>query len=204
MAAGRERSTTALSSARSTPFLDRSSPASAGTCSHSAGSSPMRFSKAHAYGNDFLYVEHSSVDGVPLDKLARELCDRHTGIGADGLIVFQRTADGATMRLFNADGGRAEGSGNGVRGLGALLLRADMQPEAQTIIQTDAGGKTLTRTGRSGSRQTFRAAMGLPADLRQIDIVAAGESLRPAVMNMGNPQCVVIGALPDNDRFRRL
>jgi diaminopimelate epimerase len=46
--------------------------------------------------------------------------------------------------------------------------------------------------------------MGLPADLRQIDIVAAGESLRPAVMNMGNPQCVVIGPLPDNDRFRRL
>src|SRR3954468_24167177 len=164
----------------------------------------MQFSKAHAYGNDFLFVENHDVDGVPLDKLARELCERHTGVGADGLIVFTRTADGATMQLFNADGGRAEVSGNGVRGLGALLLRDDPQSEAHTTIHTDAGGKKLTRTGRSGSRQTFRAAMGLPTGLRQIDIVAAGESLQPAVMNIGNPHCVVIGPLPDSDRFRRL
>src|SRR2546430_17215351 len=83
----------------------------------------MRFSKAHAYGNDFLYVRAADVAGRAPDALARELCDRHTGAGADGVIVWEPAPDGATMRLFNADGSRSEVSGNGVRGLAALLLR---------------------------------------------------------------------------------
>ena len=74
-----------------------------------------RFAKAHAYGNDFLDVRSADVAGIVLDAFAREICDRHTGVGADGLIVFERTPEGATMRLFNADGSRAEVSGNGVR-----------------------------------------------------------------------------------------
>src|SRR5579862_2220669 len=105
----------------------------------------MRLAKAHAYGNDFLYVEKHLVGGIALDRLARELCERHTGIGADGLIVFERTADGASMRLFNADGGRAEVSGNGVRALGALLLRDQPRVDAALTIHTEAGDKTLTR-----------------------------------------------------------
>ncbi|PYR24630.1 MAG: diaminopimelate epimerase, partial [Acidobacteria bacterium] len=145
----------------------------------------MRFAKAHAYGNDFLYVQKAAVQGVALDALAREICHRHTGIGANGLIVYERTPGGASMRLFNADGSRAEVSGNGVRGLGAL-------------------SKRLMRTGQSSTRQTFRAAMGRPAELRQVPIVAAGESLQVALMNMGNPQCVVLGTLPPDARFHRL
>ena len=164
----------------------------------------MHFSKAHAYGNDFLYVEKQAVDDMPFDALARELCERHTGIGADGLIVFERTADGASMQLFNADGSRAEVSGNGIRALAALLLRNDRRSEADVTIRTGAGAKKLTRTGRSGSRQTFRAAMGLPSGLRQVAVTVAGEPLRLAVMNIGNPQCVLIGPLPQEDRFRRL
>src|SRR5437870_5168664 len=137
----------------------------------------MHFAKAHAYGNDFLYVDADAVRGVSLPDLARELCDRHTGAGADGLIVFTRRAGGASMRLFNADGGVAEVSGNGVRGLAALLLRSDDRNAAALTIETDAGPKRLTRIERSGSRQTFRAAMGLPRDLRQVPIDAAGEPL---------------------------
>ena len=90
-------------------------------------------------------------------RLAREMCDRHTGIGADGLIVFERTDTGAAMRLFNADGSRAEVSGNGVRALAALLLRDDMRPSAEVIVQTEAGVKHLMRTEQSVERQTFRA-----------------------------------------------
>src|SRR5579871_4786349 len=63
----------------------------------------LRFAKAHAYGNDFLYVDRGGVNGVNLSQLAREMCERHTGLGADGLIVYGRTAPGATMELFNAD-----------------------------------------------------------------------------------------------------
>ena len=165
----------------------------------------IRFSKAHAYGNDFLYVRREDIGpGVELDALARELCDRHTGIGADGLMLYQAAPDGASMQLLNADGSASEVSGNGVRGLAALLLRGDDRPDVPITIHTEGGVKRLVRTGRDGSRQTFRAAMGLPVDLRQTQVTAAGESLRVAVMTFGNPQCVALGPLPDEDRFRRL
>lgn len=165
----------------------------------------IAFAKAHAYGNDFLYVEAGSVDGVALDALARELCDRHTGIGADGLIVYTTTTDGASMRLFNADGGRAEVSGNGVRALGALLsLRRDPGERAPLVIRTEGGEKVLAPLGVDGTRQTFRAAMGLPTDLGQIAIEAAGETLSAVVLRIGNPQLIVLGPLPDDERFERL
>src|SRR4051794_16908553 len=124
----------------------------------------IKFAKAHAYGNDFLYIRDRDVDpGIAVDTLARELCDRHTGIGADGLILYEPTADGASMQLLNADGSRSEVSGNGVRGLAALLLRDDHRPDVPITIVTEGGTKRLVRTGRVRSQQTFRAAMGLPA-----------------------------------------
>ena len=164
----------------------------------------MRFSKAHAYGNDFLYVERSQAAHAALDRLARELCDRHTGIGADGLIVYERAADAVSMQLFNADGSRAEVSGNGVRALAALVLRHDTRKDAALTIQTEAGAKHLSRIDLDGSRQTFRASMGNPIGLGQIALEAAGESLGLVVLNMGNPQAVLLGPLPDDARFLRL
>jgi diaminopimelate epimerase len=165
----------------------------------------LKFTKAHAYGNDFLYVLARDVEpDAAVDTLARELCERQTGAGADGLILYEPTADGASMRLINADGSRAEVSGNGVRGLAALLLRDDDRQSVEITIHSEGGVKRLMRTGRTGSRQTFRAAMGLPVDLRQVTISAGGESLPIAVMTFGNPQCVALGPLPDDDRFRRL
>lgn len=164
----------------------------------------MRFTKAHAYGNDFLYVLKTDVGDGSLDALARELCERHTGVGADGLIVFEPTAGGAAMRLFNADGSRSEVSGNGVRALAAILARGRSDEALTLTIQTDAGPKRLTRMARSGSRQTFRAAMGVPRDLRRVPITAAGESFDIVVMDFGNPQAVVLGAIPDRPRFEAL
>jgi len=165
----------------------------------------MRFAKAHAYGNDFLYVRNRDLpEGIALDALARELCERHTGVGADGLILYESAAAEASMRLLNADGSWSEVSGNGVRGLAALLLRDDDRQDAAIAIHSEGGVKRLVRTGREGSRQTFRAAMGLPADLRQVTVQTAGESLQLAVMSFGNPQCVALGPLPDEARFNRL
>jgi len=165
----------------------------------------IKFAKAHAYGNDFIYVRNRDVAPVvALDSLAREVCRRHTGIGADGLILYEPTPDGASMRLLNADGSHSEVSGNGVRGLAALLLQGDDRKDAAITIHSEGGVKQLVRTAREGSRQTFRAAMGLPADLRQVTVTAAGESLQLAVMNFGNPQCVALGPLPDEERFNRL
>ena len=171
----------------------------------------MHFTKAHAYGNDFIYVRKDAVEGARpggLIALARELCDRHTGIGGDGLIVFEPTPDGASMLLFNADGSRAEVSGNGVRALGAILLRNGQTSDRETVtVHTEAGSKRLTRTARpeaEGTRQTFCAAMGLPRDLRQTAITAGGETLQIVVMDLGNPQAVLLGPLPDRERFARL
>jgi len=167
-------------------------------------SSALKFIKAHAFGNDFIYVLRADVGRMALQTLARELCERHTGVGADGLIVYEPRPGGADMELFNADGSRSEVSGNGVRGLAAILLRGDDRANADVTITTDGGVKRLVRTGRSGSRQTFRAAMGLPDGLRQVALEAGGESLQAAVMMFGNPQCVVLGDLPDEARFRTL
>jgi diaminopimelate epimerase len=164
----------------------------------------IRFSKAHAYGNDFLYVDRGDIKGVNLPGLAREICERHTGIGADGLIVYGRTAAGATMELFNADGGHAEVSGNGLRALAALLLLDDDRDGAAITIVTQAGPKRVTRTGATDSRPTFRAAMGLPTDVKKITLDAAGESVDAVVLNFGNPQCIVLGPPPTDERFNRL
>ncbi len=164
----------------------------------------IKFTKAHGYGNDFLYVEEADVAGVALPALTREMCDRHSGVGADGLIVYRRTPAGGSMRLFNADGGRAEVSGNGVRGLAALLLQGSESADASVAIETEAGMKDVARLEISKSRPTFRTAMGLPADLRQVSVAAGGETVQAVVMNFGNPQCVVLGPLPADDRFQRL
>jgi diaminopimelate epimerase len=164
----------------------------------------LRFTKAHAYGNDFLYVDNAAVRHLSPAPLAQAMCDRHTGIGADGLILYAPTSDGATMSLRNADGSQAEVSGNGMRGLAALLLRDDARETASVTIHTAAGDKRVTRSSRSGSRQTFRTAMGSPADVRQVSLMAGGETLRAIVLNMGNPQCVLLGPLPDDERFRRI
>src|SRR6185369_7190002 len=111
----------------------------------------MRFVKAHAYGNDFLYVEARAVEGASHSALTREMCDRHMGVGADGLIIYMRTAEGASMTLYNADGGEAEVSGNGIRGLAAVLLRDDDRADAAVTIETVAGSKRVTRVERAGA-----------------------------------------------------
>lgn len=173
----------------------------------------LTFAKAHAYGNDFLYVKAGDVGGVALDALARQICDRHSGVGADGLIVYKPAdpvspvgpvINDVSMRLFNADGSRAEVSGNGVRALGALILDESPAPYAELVVRTEGGVKHLVRTGRDGTRQTFRAAMGQPTDVTERSIVVSGEPITLAVLNMGNPQAVLLGPLPDQSRFQTL
>lgn len=164
----------------------------------------ITFAKAHAYGNDFLYVRESEVVGVRLPDLAVEMCDRHTGVGADGLIVYEQNPAGASMLLFNADGGHAEVSGNGVRGLGALIGRQDNRDGFTLLIETGGGPKRLLRTGSEGQRQIFRASMGLPSNLRRERLLVAGETVDLVALSIGNPQAILLEPLPDDDRFYRL
>lgn len=166
--------------------------------------------KAHAYGNDFLLVPHESVESFGLHDLAKRLCARHSGIGADGLILYAVARDGtARMKLYNADGSPSELSGNGLRCLAALVLHrrhaAGAEPLAEVRVDTDAGWKTLTLVGTASGRYTFRAAMGTPTDIAETTLDVLGEQVRVTTLRMGNPQCVaLVDTLPDPARFNRL
>ena len=106
----------------------------------------ITLTKHHALGNDFLVTFHpGTADGRQLGDLARRVCDRRRGIGADGLLIGE-SADGhsAQMALFNADGGRAEMSGNGIRCFAQALglRRGDVLPKSMSIL-TDAGPRAV-------------------------------------------------------------
>ena len=147
--------------------------------------------KGHAYGNDFLLVPESDVDGCDLPALARAMCSRHDGVGADGLMTYAFGPSAVRMHLFNADGSASEVSGNGIRCLAALAVRE--QPGAtQITIETPAGPKVLELQGQHGDALTFRAAMGLPQDIRSIELQAAGEKVQAVALSVGNPQCVLL------------
>jgi diaminopimelate epimerase len=167
--------------------------------------------KAHAYGNDFLFLTEAEAGGRSRADLARRLCARHTGVGADGLIVYRVSDTGAVMHLFNADGSYSEVSGNGVRCLAAIVAsrrglggRTAEGAPPPIAIETDAGRKTLQLLGVQDGRFTFRAAMGQPEAIRTLDLVAAGEPVRVVALRVGNPQCVAVGAPVSEARMRRL
>ena len=168
----------------------------------------IRFTKAHAYGNDFLYVPAAELVGVDLAAWARRLCDRHRGVGADGLILYTLTDRGATMTLRNADGSPSELSGNGLRGLGAIVARerqrAGRLRDRDLLVETTAGPKRLILEDVSATSYLFAAEMGQPTDIGQRQLDVAGETVAVTVLKIGNPQCVVLGPLPDDARFARL
>jgi diaminopimelate epimerase len=166
----------------------------------------MTVTKAHAYGNDFLLapLEAARASGARLPDLARAMCHRHQGIGSDGLILYEPRDRGATMTLRNADGSASELSGNGLRCLAALIARTQSLPAGEITIDTDAGRKSLELLSTERSRYTFRAALGVPTDIREVTIPVLGESVRATTLGMGNPQCVVLGPLPGAARFNQL
>jgi diaminopimelate epimerase len=152
----------------------------------------MQLVKSHAFGNDFLLVDEQAIDGVSdLPQLARAVCERHRGIGADGLLTFNRRGAAVSMRLLNADGSPSEISGNGLRCLAAWLAHTGSQGEI--VVDTGAGRKRLHLLGRAGTRYTFRAEMGQPEQVTQESIVVAGTPVQAVTLRVGNPQCVVLG-----------
>lgn len=155
----------------------------------------MMLVKAHALGNDFLLMERRALR-APADpaSVARQVCERHRGIGADGLILYEPRPEGASMRLLNADGSPSEISGNGVRCLAAWLAKSRALPVGSTVIvDTDAGAKRLDLLGMDGGRSTFRAAMGHPETIARCDLEVAGHVVTAITLRVGNPQCVVLG-----------
>ena len=157
------------------------------------------FTKAHGSKNDFLLTWADSVPEGDLPALARAICDRHTGIGADGWMLISRSADGdadGELVLYNSDGSSAEMSGNGTRCAAAFLI-ANGAAGDKARIRTGAGTKTLRVIARQGNRFEFDMNMGQPryqdSDIRTRIIVASGE-FDATILNVGNPQCAVFAA----------
>jgi diaminopimelate epimerase len=160
----------------------------------------MNLVKAHALGNDFLLLNRRELrPSTDVAALARAICDRHRGLGADGLIVYETDEGRASMRLLNADGSPSEISGNGVRCLAASLARDAKLPAGTTIdIGTDAGTKRLELLREQGGRYTFRAAMGRPEQVARVRLTVAGDIVDAVTLRVGNPQCVVLGEVSES------
>jgi diaminopimelate epimerase len=161
-------------------------------------SSVIPFVKASACGNDFLLIDASILTG-DLDRaaLSRRLCDRHNGVGADGVewMYAHPTAD-VEIRLVNADGSYAEISGNGTRCVAAYLYA--LQKKDRITIQTGAGLKTCTLTGRSESEYgeseyEFEVAMGEAAVQAENCIELTAGDVRGIPVLIGNPHFVLVG-----------
>ncbi|HEX2048030.1 MAG TPA: diaminopimelate epimerase [Acidimicrobiales bacterium] len=135
----------------------------------------MRLEKYHGLGNDFLVLLDLG-DRCPVDAAAvRALCDRHRGVGADGVI---RVTPGPTMELFNADGSRAEMSGNGIRCLAMAMVDAGLSGP-RMVVHTDAGDKEVTVDDDGWASVDMGMAKIDPEDLGL------------AFVDMGNPHTVV-------------
>ena len=190
--------------------------------------SSLPFWKMHGAGNDFVVLAADDAD-APWGTLAERVCDRHFGVGADGLIVAlpSERAD-RRMRIFNADGSEAEMCGNGIRCLVKFVLEQGLAdaPDGRVRIETIPGVlKAVATRGASGASGTdgtdgadgrvarVRVAMGAPSlepaalgahveqapPLIDLPLEAAGTTYAATLVSMGNPHAVLFTDAPPAD-----
>jgi diaminopimelate epimerase len=155
----------------------------------------MQLTKHHGLGNDFLVL--LDLDGMVtanLGDLAGAACHRHRGIGADGLVHVTAGVDGSdvTMALYNADGGRAEMSGNGIGCLTQAVVMAGAAGPDRVDVATDAGRRVVeVQATPNPGEHRMRIELG-PAtvgpDLREW---VEGDVVRAVAVDMGNPHVVL-------------
>lgn len=168
----------------------------------------MHFVKMHGAGNDFVVVD--ATDGVDRDwgTLARAACDRHFGVGADGLILAATPVAGGAvrMRMFNPDGSEAEMCGNGIRCLVKFAVERELVGlrEGRVRVETGAGLLTVQAFVEDGRVTTARVSMGRPrlapaeipvlADVeppvRNWSLMVDGQPVAVTCVSMGNPHAV--------------
>ena len=153
------------------------------------------FTKASACGNDFLLVDGVHVSG-DLGALTRRLCDRHRGVGADGVEwLFPDAEANVRARLINADGSEAEISGNGTRCVAAEICSRNPDDNTEVLVRTGAGLKTCRlisrQDGRQGSTFEFEAEMGQPEVGEHLSIETMWVRAVGTKVSMGNPHYVI-------------
>jgi diaminopimelate epimerase len=165
----------------------------------------VKFAKAHGLGNDFILVAAADgpAEGVP--SWVRRLCDRHIGVGGDGVLLYGLAPDGVTMRLVNMDGSDGEISGNGLRCLAGFAVARGLAPAAH-VVHTPPGPRPVVVERLDPHR--FRIATDLGEPILRSDLIpvaldparaqvldhsirAAGRDVRVTATSLGNPHCAV-------------
>ncbi len=155
----------------------------------------IRFTKAHACGNDFLIVDEL-VEEHRLAEVARILCARNMGVGADGVEYLSLGDNGAySIRLFNADGSEGEISGNGTRCVAAYLAQEDDASEFS--IRTHAGLRHCRILQRNAPRYLISTEMGIPTLKAHTVMLKDGTSIIGVNVSIGNPHFVTFVDTPD-------
>ncbi|MFD2171457.1 diaminopimelate epimerase [Tumebacillus lipolyticus] len=165
----------------------------------------MNFTKMHGLGNDFVVVAEFSSVPDRIDSLAQSVCDRHFGIGADGLVLIlpHERADFA-MRIFNADGTEAEQCGNAVRCVAKYVFDKQLTDKEEILLETRVGIQRLKLVIERGEVAQVTVDMGepklagreIPTQVeaeRVIDhpISVADGEFRFTAVSMGNPHAVI-------------
>src|SRR5215469_1055461 len=165
----------------------------------------IKFTKAHGAKNDFLLTWLQEAPEDDLAALARAICDRHTGIGADGWLLVKGPVDGEVegdIKLYNSDGSLAEISGNGTRCAAAFLIRHGYAT-GLVRIRTGAGIKALRLLKRRELWFEFEMDMGRPEVIAERFALplkpSSGrrqdrlphDTIDCTLLNVGNPQCAI-------------
>jgi len=170
------------------------------------------FVKAHGLGNDFLLLREESSVGFDLPQLARRICDRHTSLGADGIVILGKAADvDASFRVYNSDGSQATLSGNALRCAAAMVATQRHLTSGKLVFETSLGRRQLELIARKGNSWIFRAEMGAPEfsaaritfhpgrpvtePIVGFEMPVGDARMAATILFMGNPQCIVF---PEN------
>jgi len=176
--------------------------------------------KAHGLGNDYLVLELAEFVGALTPPAVRALCDRHRGVGSDGVLAAVPSSVAEFgVRIFNPDGSEAEKSGNGLRIFGAYLYRGARVALGQEFRVETLGGVVSMRVlaesadgvmeveVEMGTARFGSAAVGLRGPDRYADgevlELEAGDTLAITPVSLGNPHCVVFTDTLDVEDLRR-
>ncbi|MCL5773330.1 MAG: diaminopimelate epimerase [Firmicutes bacterium] len=166
----------------------------------------MQFAKMEGLGNDFILVDGKLLEGKNLPEISRVLCDRHFGIGADGLILVLPSKSAETrMRVFNADGSEAEMCGNGIRCFAKYVYEKKIIHKDEFTVETLAGILKPKLFKKNGKIMEVEVDMGEPnflckyipvhghpsSKLINEEVKIGRESFKLTCLSMGNPHCVV-------------
>ena len=166
----------------------------------------MKFWKMHGLGNDYIVIDNrdEKISDKKAAELAKNLCERHFSVGADGiLLVCNSAVADVKMRIFNADGSEAEMCGNGIRCFAKYCYENHIARKSELVVETLAGNKRTWLTVENGMVQSVMVDMGVPVLERSKipmlgqgtfinqELQVNGEAYKATCLSVGNPHCII-------------